>query len=371
MEKKDIKILLERASKGELTVEEENQVKLWLLKLNQDQATDLKLEQIQSASEAIWERLGIKSKNKKIQLLKPILTAVASIILIMLFSLLFYNKNINQNTAVQIEVNQIAPGTNGGTLTLSDGTVVEINDTLKGDIASELGTVIFRDEEGQIIYNITDQKQRDISLNLLSTKRGQQIKVRLPDQSVVTLNASSTLKYPTSFLGSSDRTVFLSGEGYFEVAKNSKQPFIVMLEDQRVEVLGTKFNINSYNPKLLITTLEEGSINVFTVKDNLVIRPGQQTINNGASLEVKNVDLEEVLGWKDGNFVFVGTSIQSIMTQLANWYNVEVIYEGSIPSSPIYANISRYRTLNNVLQILENASGIKFEIKERRVYVKQ
>lgn len=373
MEKRDVKKLLERASKGELTTEEELQVKLWLLKLNQDQATELKEEQINSASDAIWDRLAIKSKSKQPKLLKPILTAAASIILIMLFSLLFYNynKDINNDNTILAEVNQITPGTNGATLTLSDGSVIEINDELKGDIARELGAVISRDEDGQIIYNITEQKQGDVSINLLSTKRGQQIKVRLPDNSLVTLNATSTLKYPTSFLGSTDRTVFLTGEGYFEVSKNPNQPFIVKAPNQSVQVLGTKFNINTYDPELFITTLEEGSVNVSTPKDNVIIRPGQQTINNRTSLVVKSADLEEVLGWKDGNFVFAGTTIHSIMKQLADWYNVEVTYERTdIVNTPIYANISRNRTLNDVLQILENASGIKFEIKERRVYVK-
>jgi len=373
MEKRDIKKLLERASKDELTAEEELQVKLWLLELNQDQATELKEGQVNSATDARWNRLAIKSKNKQTNFLKPILTAAASIILIMLFSLLLYdyNKDIRNSHTIQAVVNQISPGTNGATLTLSNGTAIEINDALQGDIAREHGAVIFRDGDGQIIYNITEQKQGNTSLNLLSTKRGQQIKVRLPDNSLVTLNATSTLKYPTSFLGSTDRTVFLTGEGYFEITKNTDQPFIVKVADQSVEVLGTKFNINTYDPELFITTLEEGSVNVSTPKDNAIIHPGQQTINNGSSLKVTNADLEEVLGWKDGNFVFAGISIQSIMKQLANWYNVEIIYENShIVSPPIYANISRSRTLNDVLQILENSSDIKFEIKERRVYVK-
>jgi len=368
MERKDIRKIIKKIGTEPLTEEEENQAKLWLFQLNQQDDIELQEEQVQTASNAIFNRLDVKSLKKPVRRLKLTWIAAAAITIITFSISLLYINYLNHSETNIIE-NIINTGKDGATLTLADGTTLLIDDLTSGEIATQAGVKISKDNQRQITYEIINEPTEEIAFNTLITKRGQQMKIRLPDGSVVFLNASSSLQYPTSFTNTSNRTVSFSGEGYFEITKNTKQPFIVNTGNQRIKVLGTTFNINTYNLHKVTTTLAEGSVMLSTAKESILMKPGEQIENNGKTLTIKNIDLEQVLAWKDGNFVFMGSNIQNIMLQLQNWYDFDVVYENVIVTTPIYASISRDRPISDVLETLEKISGVHFKIQGRRIYV--
>lgn len=273
----------------------------------------------------------------------------------------------------------VAPGKDGAVLTLADGTQIRINEALTGNIAEQSGVMITKDADGQIVYEVVSDEINVVGHNILTTTRGEQTKIRLPDGTLVYLNASSSLRYPTSFAHSKERTVHLSGEGYFQVANaytslpglvtKQSQPFIVETVQQKVEVLGTKFNINAYAPSSVLTTLEEGSVVVSSEVTSQQLKPGEQVLNDGRKLILEEADLDQVLGWKDGNFVYMGADIRTVMEQLARWYDVDVVYEGKEIEGIFYANISRQKNISEILKVLEKTNGVRFKIQGRRVIV--
>jgi len=292
-------------------------------------------------------------------------------------------KIVNRNSSIAWQ-NDIAPGRNGATLTLADGRKILINDAVAGNIANEAGVTISKDKDGQIVYEVSSalSSGERLGLNTLTTTRGEQAKVRLPDGTLVFLNSASSLKYPVVF--GKQRHVELTGEAYFEVEKaysslpETKQspqriPFIVTTATQKVEVLGTHFNINSYADEAAVkTTLLEGSVRVSSLegaKQSLTLIPGQQAVNNGENLTVQAADLEYTMGWKDGNFVFTGQDIKEVMSQLQRWYNIEVVYEGEVGPEVFHANISRHKNISQILNSLKKTNAVHFKIEGRRVMV--
>ncbi|RDC55918.1 FecR family protein [Pedobacter chinensis] len=266
--------------------------------------------------------------------------------------------------------NDIAPGKPGATLTLADGRKILIKDALTGNIAEESGVKIYKNKSGQIIYEIVNQNLASTGVNTLSTMRGEQMQVILPDGTLVFLNAESSLQYPTSFIKQPERKVFLTGEGYFEVAKDKFHPFIVKTEQQDVEVLGTHFNINSYtNESNVKTTLLEGSVKVSSDQQTKILSPGNQAINTNGNINLGKVDTELAVAWTNNNFVFDVLNIKEIMRMLERWYNVEVIYTDGIPEGTFWGSVSRFDNISQVLISLEATGNVHFEIKGRKIYV--
>ncbi|WP_431292934.1 FecR family protein [Pedobacter sp. P26] len=196
--------------------------------------------------------------------------------------------------------------------------------------------------------------------------------MRLPDGTIVFLNAESSLKYPVSFVEKGKRQVFLTGEGYFEVAKDRSHPFIVKTTRQEVQVLGTHFNINSYDDEAATTTtLLEGS--VLVSNSNLVqkvLRPGEQSVLSSGRIQVAPADVEEAIDWKNGEFIFGGDNFRTVMRKIERWYNIEVIYE---PSAPINLQLggfsSRSRNISTVLKMIAKTGEVHFRIEGRKVFV--
>lgn len=377
MKKENIKDILQKAGKDNINKEEKSKVKRWLLQLHQDEPSGLSEEQVSEAKNEIWARFEASDKRKPaLRLWYPWAAAVA-IVFLVLGGLYYFQQ---RDAALQSAYgDDVAAGKDGATLTLADGTQIRIDEALTGNIAEQSGVMITKDAEGQIIYEVISNEANAVGYNTLATTRGEQTKIRLPDGTLVYLNASSSLRYPTSFAHSKERTVHLSGEGYFQVAKaytslpglatKQSQPFIVETVQQKVEVLGTKFNINTYTPTSVLTTLEEGSVVVSSEVTSQQLKPGEQVLNDGRQLILENADLDQVLGWKDGNFVFMGADIRTVMVQLARWYDVDVIYEGKEIGGVFYANISRQKNISEVLNVLEKTNSVHFKIQGRRVTV--
>ncbi|TKC65434.1 DUF4974 domain-containing protein [Pedobacter hiemivivus] len=302
------------------------------------------------------------------------LAAAASILLIVTAGTFFLF--LQKNNAV---VNQdIDPGSYKAVLTLADGRKIALTDATNGKLAMQAGIEITKTADGQLIYQVKEAEQKTANatlFNTISTPRGGQYQINLPDGTKIWLNSESKLKYPASFANLKQRKVELIGEAYFEVAKNKALPFLVLSKQQEVEVLGTHFNINSYDNELVVkTTLLEGSVWVRTTNNasvNKVIKPGEQSVLRSGQLLVNTVNTESEIAWKEGIFNFEDENIQSIMRKLERWYDIDVTYKGAITTTTFGGKISIHRPLSKALKLLESTGDVHFKIEGRRITVMQ
>lgn len=249
---------------------------------------------------------------------------------------------------------EISPGHTGAILTLSDGRQIVLDSAANGNLASQGGSEVIK-ENGQLHYQHLTAATETV-YNTMTTPRGRQYALVLPDGTRVWLNAASSLQYPTAFRGT-DRTVTLNGEGYFEVAPDAGKPFRVQVNGMKVEVLGTSFNIQSYEEEAGVTTsLLSGSVRLSSGSHEQLLRPGQQAIvrrGTDTAIEVHPADMNGVLAWKNGYFQFGHTSMAMIMRQLERWYNIQVHYQGKIPEREFYGEMERSLPLSSILHFLE------------------
>lgn len=307
----------------------------------------------------------------------PILryAAAAVVFIAIAAGLFFYTKKFTsgQNTAKNT-AHVISPGSNKAILTLADGSKIELNDSLSGSLALQGNINIKKTADGQLIYQVGNGNGAiETGDNMISTPRGGQYQVILPDQSHVWLNASSSIKFPATFAGNI-RQVKITGEVYFEVTRNTSKPFRVETKNgTAIEVLGTHFNVNAYEDEPLITaTLLSGSVNVKSGSRNEIIKPGEQArinANRDAKIGVYDVNAENVAAWKDDLFVFENEDIQTAMRRIARWYNIEISYPQGIPDKTIGGTISRFKDVAELLNLIEQTGGVKFKIEGRRVLV--
>jgi len=323
----------------------------------------------------IFQTIVNKQKNKIAKVL-PLWTriAVAVALTAVIFGAgLFYMRNApQQERSNRITYkNDVLPGTSGATLTLSNGKKIRLSDTQNGELAKEAGVIITKAKNGEVIYQVKGDPAALSKLNTLSTTKGETYKIRLPDGSYVWLNSASSLTYSTKLIEKGKRMVKLQGEGYFEIAKDRSHPFVVTTDKQTVEVLGTHFNINSYpDESVVATTLIEGSVSVNSGKFKQVIKPGEQSINNGSDIKVNAVSTENVVDWKNGDFNLDELDFRVAMRKIARWYNIEVIYDASVPQHMKSGGwISRNRSLSAILRHIESSGQVHFEIEGRKVYV--
>lgn len=269
---------------------------------------------------------------------------------------------------------QIRPGRNTATLKLADGQVIALKETKEG-LIMDASNLIYTDGTG-VSYNRGDMAEAKEMV--LSTPKGGTYQVVLPDGSKVWLNALSSMVLSADFATSFDRHVTLNGEAYFEIAKadmvvagkNRRRPFVVTVGDKQVEVLGTHFNVKNYaGEHEMKTTLLEGSVKVVAGSQKKIIVPGQQAVATDNQIVTANVDVEEIVAWKNGNFQFANEKIQNIMQEVGRWYNVEIVYQGSITQEGFGGAISRKRPITEVLASLEETGAVHFKIEGRRVIV--
>lgn len=329
------------------------------------------------ALEKVRQKIGFNKPGKPV-IKWRIWVAAASVLLI---AALFFVLKSNHGTKTKPEIAEdVQPGGNKAILTLSDGSVIDLSDAKIGLLKNEHGSLLKKADEGQIYYsNRSDTPDSNLSYNILTTPKKGQYQVTLSDGTKVFLNAESSLKYPIGFSGQ-ERKVQLTGEGYFEVAKDASKPFKVMLTDStEVQVLGTHFNVMSYpDESAKEITLLEGSIKISRLTSHSLSRqggisqflsPGQQgKIINGKIKLVDNVDTSEITGWKNGQFVFHNEEIGFIMRQVQRWYGVQVSYK--INSSEHFnATISRNEPISKLLHYLEATNKIHFKIQNNIIYV--
>lgn len=309
-----------------------------------------------------WKKLGV----------------AASLLFLVSFGAYIYNNQKRQivtkkSIAKTRPKNDVLPGGNKAILTLANGKTITLDSAQNGLLAQQGNTKVNKTRNGQLVYVANNNADAQVSvINTISTPRGGQYQLVLSDGSKVCLNSESSVSFPTRFTGKT-RDVTITGEAYFEVAKNAKMPFRVKSDNTTVEVLGTHFNIMAYNDEAeMKTTLLEGSVKISNGTASGILKPGQQALLNKAGrLKVlSDVDVDDEIAWKDGIFQFRDAGIDAIMRQAARWYDVEVAYEGKIPQREFTGRISRNVKASELMNMLGYA-GVKSKIEDKRITIQQ
>lgn len=267
----------------------------------------------------------------------------------------------------------VAPGSNAARLTLANGKTIWLDDAQIGTVYREKGIAITKLAGGGIDYSVdrhSTDKATNEGTNTISVPRGGQYQIALPDGTKVWLNSATTLTYPVAFAGR-ERMVTLTGEAYFEVAKNKALPFKVNANGTAILVTGTTFNVAAHSDeKVVKTTLLTGRVEVAQGFQKAVLEPGQQaTSSSPTGIQTKHVDTDYAIAWVNGDFLFEDQDIQTIMRDVARWYNVDVIFKGAIPSKRFGGTYTRSKGLEELLGYLASLSGMHFNLEERRVTV--
>lgn len=381
MTKEQYLALCEKYLKGDYTPEEEALI-------NQYQHTEgLLAEHLVDVSAAEKDRLKQILYNKLQQSMPPSPArviginrwwyAAAAILLFAAVGGYFISKNqtapVYTAGVVKKAHADIQPGTNKAVLTLSTGKNIVLDSAGNGLLSQLGGTAISKSGNGLTIKNggaaATDAAAT--ALNTITIPRGGKYDITLPDGTRVWLNSSSSLTFPAAFTGA-ERKVTLTGEAYFEVAKNKNMPFKINVNDKQVvEVLGTHFNITAYTDEQSITTtLLEGSVKVNYQNKSTLIVPGQMAVNNLKSdIEVMQADVDEVMAWKNGMFMFNNENIVDMMKKVSRWYDVDVAFKGNMQNVNVIGNYSRGKSLSNLLKYIELMDKVHFVVEGRRVTV--
>lgn len=291
---------------------------------------------------------------------------------------MYFYKNSSPNSHIlgNTEYAQLSSKSNRDyvTLTLSNGKELVLDEAAIGKISREDNITITKNKEGQLIYDLSKVADGgELAYNIISTPIGNNYQVILSDGTKVWLNAKSSLKFPAVFRGS-ERRVELSGEAYFEVAHNKKQPFLLSAKDMTVQVLGTHFNVTAYDDDDIVkASLLEGSINAKFKTSSLLLKPGQQAVlrNGAAVMNAKQFDVDEIMDWKNGYFIFRDEPIDEIMKEISRWYNIEVNYQGNLRKEAFGGKYLKSSSLEELLSSLELTGTVKFKIEGRRVTVVQ
>lgn len=309
---------------------------------------------------------------KPTKLLPKVVAAAAAVATITLGTWLYYSANTHRPVADpgQYQIaNDIAPGKHTATLTSADGKTIRLSDAKTGVViaASSLkyndGTAL--EPEHSALRQVVESTKLTAT-----TPRGGTYQVTLADGTKVWLNAASSLHFPSNFKGLANRKVKLTGEAYFEVAKNKAQPFVVEGQGQELEVLGTHFNVNAYPDEGGVkTTLLEGSVKVKNDYTGLILKPHEQSVMKDKQFDVFAVNVEQIVAWKNGQFAFDKQNLQDIMRNIARWYDVEVVYAPDFKSLPFTGSVSRFKNISSVLKVLELTGSVHFKIEGRRVTV--
>lgn len=376
--------LLQRASylilrhlRDELTAQEQEELHAWIAasaenqrffdQFKDEQQLLHKLQQLGSFdTDAAWDAFTSRHfPPAKVRRFPWKWAAAAAVLLFLGTGTYFWNRQQPAITPTTITdlVNDVRPGSSKAILTLGDGSTVSLDSAGNKVIGQGI-----RQSGGQLEY----EEQAAVSFNTLATPKGGQFQITLADGTKIWLNAASSLRYPTAFTGGM-RKVEVTGEAYFEVAKNAAMPFIVQINPHTaVEVLGTRFNINAYtNEASIKTTLIDGAVKLTVNERSRTLSPGQQAqVNSQGEIKlIEKADLEEALAWKNELFYFRNADLQTVMRQLERWYDVEVSYSGNIPARRFQGEIQRNLNLSDVLEGLRNTE-INFSIEGRKIIVK-
>lgn len=363
MTKEEAKELILKYNAGQCSAEEQQLVDDWYQQFAADEGTGLSEPDFEVLKKEMWAALPAETLAKKTHKLWPRIAAAASIVLLAAAGLWFgrsYVPGFQDRTAQYIH--DVAPGRNKATITLADGKTIDLSDGKSGVVIGA-GKLSYND--GSPVATALGASQ--IEMASVVTPRGGTYEVMLPDGTKVQLNASSSIKFPSSFKSLAERRVELNGEAYFEVAKNKDQPFIVKSKYQEVKVLGTHFNVNAYSDEAdTRTTLLEGAILI----NGKILKPNQQALQSGGNISIREVNAMEAVDWKNGEFICHNEPLESLMKKISRWYDVEVVYSNpELKERTFSGSLSRYDHVLDVLKALEFAGTLKFKLENRKIQV--
>jgi transmembrane sensor len=381
MDREETNEMLNRYLADQASEQDKMLVESWYLNLNEDltlQTSVLdRLSYLEEIKAALDQRFAPATSDQETQVIDirygvntnwSYIIAVAAIIICVLCIVLYPAKKTDQQQDPVLVLNKdIQADENKAFLLLSDGTKINLAAVKAGLVATQHGSAVTKLKNGELLYENKSAASSGRQYNQIETPKGGVYQVQLPDGTKVWLNAASTLRYPTSFSSLKERRVELSGEAYFEVAKNKLLPFRVMAHNQEVEVLGTHFNINSYPEEGAVkTTLLEGRIRI---NNSNVLKAGEQAVNDGSNIKVAAIDAESTVDWKNGKFSFNnGQDFRGAMRQIERWYDVEFVY-AIIPDIEPRGRLPRNTGLLTVLHEIEGMGNVHFIIEGRRIIV--
>ncbi len=323
---------------------------------------------------AAFTRFERRIKGRRVYFRQWIGYAAAVCLVIGLVTWFWTGKDESKQPMVVAE--SIQPGEMKATLKLSTGEEIRLDGKTEETVSTE-GSMQVRNTNDGIIYEQQDTLSGnggdENRFNTLKTSRGGEYSVILSDGTVVYLNSASELRYPVQF-NERERIVYFSGEGYFEVAKDRERPFHVVVDDMRIRVYGTEFNVNTFKETGVQTVLLEGSVGI-SVKgkqEEYRLKPSQMAEFNrkDLSVEVKDVNPESFVAWKAGFFAFDEESLEEIMNTLARWYDVEVFYvNNDLKNLHFTGHLKRYDQITTILKAIESAVNVKFSVKGRTISV--
>lgn len=325
---------------------------------------------LDSITQSAGQKIFASTKHRPLHLSTFAKVSIAAAILIGLAIFLMLSSRVSWNVKTYSDGDiSVLAGTDKAVLSLSDGRRIPLGKNAALTIGEENGTKITQEKDGIITYQGSAGQVEKNLTNMLEIPKGGQFSVTLSDGTKVWLNAGSTLKYPVNFAVRGNRTVQLTGEAYFEVARDSSRPFVVNTQRQRIEVLGTHFNINSYSeePKS-ITTLAEGSVRIQPLSGAMspfMLKPGESAITDKKSTQVDKADMLTAMAWRKGMIYFRDAPLTEIMRQVSRWYDIEIDYNGKAPDRAFTGGIYRNADLSELLKILM-LNGIHFTLTENQ-----
>jgi ferric-dicitrate binding protein FerR (iron transport regulator) len=378
-DKYDINELAEKLAKGTISKEESAYFERWYADFNDE---EVRVGRERHGSEealrtsmlsGIYRKIDARSgRHNRRSSLYTLVKAAAAVLLLIGAAYFFHYRKTPTPRLAQSDIQDIAPGGNKATLTLANGATIILNDVHKGQVASQGNSKIIKVNNGLVAYHTAASggEAPGVAYNTLTVPRGGQFKLVLADGTRVWLNSASSIRYPTAFTGA-DRTVRITGEAYFEVAKNSLQPFRVLADRMTVSVLGTHFNIMAYpdEPAAKVTLLE-GAVNVKSKGNTVRLKPGEQLLldPSGGMRTVDGINLQGVISWTHDQFWLNGGDIHTIMREISRWYNVDVVIKGNIPEH-FEGYIPRDVNVSKIFEVLQQTNLLDYTIQNNKIIV--
>lgn len=360
--------LIHRKRSGVLTPSEEQLLTVWILEKEGNQALYDEListntieknievlfsKDLKPATDKVYNAIGFikdeKNENpsNEFRFFKSAWLRYAAIVLLVAGAgVYWYHSSSRKNaeivkSSIIKEKQDIEPAGNKAILTLADGTTIILDSAANGSLAHQGNTKILKLDAGKLSYK-GGSASGEVLYNAISTPKGGQYQIELPDGSEVWLNAASSIRFPTAFI--KERKVTITGEAYFEIAADKNKPFEVSANGETIEVLGTSFNINAYKEGHVRTSLKEGLVRI----NNTILKPGY-AFSNG---KLSAANLDQDLAWKNGLFNFEGANVLAIMREIERWYDVKVVYK-NVPNIVFIGEVPRDISLSKLLKILE------------------
>ncbi|BEI55738.1 MULTISPECIES: FecR family protein [Butyricimonas] len=320
-----------------------------------------------------WWQLQQRARSgRSVRKIKWFPYAAAIVLILSVGGVFYFSGDKEQTEILPIAKNEVQVPGSRAVLILPDGRKVDLeNEVLRSDLAQS---------DSLLLVSARSLKYRDIDspdtteiFHTLEIPRGGEYLLTLSDGTMIYLNSESTLSFPVKFQGK-ERKVYLTGEAYFKVAKNTEHPFVVTAGELEVLVTGTTFGVRAYkDEKDIQTTLESGQVTVRVEGKSVKLVPNKQVLFNKSTmgLEVRDVDVDLYLAWADGRLVYDNCPLEKILTDLGRWYNIDVFYSrDELRSYQFSLNMKKHEEFTQVLELIGKTGEVQFEIKDNTVIVK-